>query len=204
MHDMPELRKLSSNSCTPSLILSRFESEQSLSEPISHWSLAGTTYPVVEQSENQWLLLSSKELPAQCHADYQRQQPPIADIIVSDFGGLLVASFWLKQNKTLWDKKRLLLLSDYQENSLFKPVPSKILVNNLAHSATAAVPLWDDLGFASRLCHPDYPGCSPNSMTKLLNQYLTHFPNQLTIWSLGAEPVHYELALEQQHWSLNI
>ncbi len=138
----------------------------------SHTYLNNTRLPIIDHGPNQITLLSNKAVICPSVIPlYPLKKIPHADILLTDFYGLLIASYWLRQKTFTWNKKHALLISEYATNELFKPQPSSILTSQLPPHVTAAIPLWEDLGFVSRLCHPEHPGCFSGTPIDLLHHF---------------------------------
>ncbi|MCO7225261.1 hypothetical protein [Pleionea sp. CnH1-48] len=148
-------------------------------------------YPVLSIHENKLKLLSSEQtLPQTLSLVPKSISIEDPELIITDSNGLIIASHLLLKHQKQWQAKRLLLISNYQENTLFKPRPSQIMVSSIPPYAIASVPLWEDLGFASRLCHPDHPGCydeSPLSLSQRLKSSDSEIESLLLIGDFSEE-----------------
>lgn len=114
-----------------------------------------------------WLVgdaqLTPPELPENgLHLVGQARSAPREESLVlsSEDDGVFALIAWLFQHRRSYQRGKLRAFCQFSGKLPFRPQPSPFLTPDLPPFVTASIPLLDDWGIVSRLCHPaGLPGC---------------------------------------------
>lgn len=152
--------------------------------PGARLRLDDLTLPVMRSNARAgWIeLLWSGQAPAPTtieplEGDCFRTAP--TDIIVGIDTGIASAIFLADTLRQRNAAPRLVVLA--AARFPFRPTPSRILTPGLPAHVMAAMPLLEDWHIASRLCHPNLPGCHDSDAMTLIDSWLARRTTAATL-----------------------